>query len=569
METGEFLEDLFGEETGYVYAPIKGRLFEPHFFKWPEKKEKLLTHILTKSQDAEVYIGPMLFKAAKVHPLTFKGTHYIWTEFDGNAPRTFDVEPTIRIQSSLEGYEHWYWRLDKFTADVDEITDITKRLAYQLEADLSVWDYATVLRPPGTFNHKRKAPVTVLRELDSAYPLDSFEFLPKLPDQVNVKVNSTTLPKVEHLIARYTWNDDAFDLLTKEAHELGAPNETGDRSGALYRLGMYCAEMGMSNDEIFVILKHVDARWKKYHGRTDADKRLVGLVSSIRTKKAAQYEVSESSGIYRLKDFLKTKIKLKWIIPGLLPVAGSGLIFGPSAVGKSTFTLRMLIAIATGAERFLDWEIEREQKVLFISLEMPHDELDLFIQDMNLSEAELEKLQENFFIWPIGHAYPFDTKDQQIELLKYVDQFGIELVTIDSLGVSTYGSISNQDDMKRLFSFLNEDLRKARGCGYFLIHHPRKPGVSDVRKPQDFYDAYGDTYIINNAQTVINLNPVSGTRKRVNVFKSRLSVDQRSFDIKQLSDRSFEVVETKVTKKEPVEADSPGIFKLGARKSDS
>lgn len=565
--TSDFVDELFGEQEGVVYAPTKTAYWNQKFFNWPQQRQELLDH-LNDYTAREVYISPILFTEPRVHPSTFKGTYYLYSEFDGTVPDSPSIPPSVRVQSSFSGYEHWYWRLDEFTTDPAQVQNYTKRLAYALEADLSVWDYAVVLRPPGTYNHKRGMPVRLLDSTKISYNLSTFDTLPEAPVQLTVDIDKSKLPELQLLLAKYNWNDDAYDLLTKPLDALGNTTGHKDRSAAMCRLAIHCADMGMANDEIFVVLDEVDQRWKKFTSRTDRERRIEGIISYARSKQAERAEITDDTAVFRFKDFMNTNIKMKWVIPGLLPVAGSAVIFGPSSVGKSTFMLRMAIAIATGERFFLDWPIEREQKILFTSLEMPHDELKLFISQMNLTDEQYDKLQENFFIWPIGHPYPYDTPDQQIEVLKYIDQFGIELNIIDSMGEASYGSISSQDDMKKMYSFLNEDLRKERGCGYFFIHHPRKPSSGENKQP-DFNDAYGDSYIINRAQTVINLNPSGAGRIKVSIPKSRLSLENQSFFIKRKNDRSFEKIDSKPTKREAVKdevyEDSPGILGFGSK----
>lgn len=571
-ELEEFVDLLFKNTEGIVYAPTKqGKAWRQKFFEYPVQKSELIEH-LRDNETRDTYLSPVLFSAPQVHPSTFKGTYYLYSEFDGNAPADPKIEPTIRIQSSFAGYEHFYWELDTFITDADKLQDLTKRIAYDLEADLSVWDYAVVLRPPGSRNHRRHMTAQLLKKTDIVYNVESFKGLPDPPSSIDVVIDKENLPPLQKLILKYRWSSDAANLLTKSRDELGSTSFSkgyGDRSAAMTRLGLHCAEMGMSNDEIYVVLDEVDKRWGKFIGRHDRERRLDGLISYIRTQKAVQAETVDETVVYRFQDFLETSINIKWVIDGLLPVAGSSVVYGQSGIGKSTFVLRMGIAIATGAEEFLGWPIKRKQKVMFVSLEMPHAELKYFIQQMGLPQETLQKLQENFFIWPIGHPYPFDTKNQQSEILKFVDQFEIDLMIIDSLGESSHGSISSQDDMKLLYSFLNEDLRKDRNCGYLFVHHPRKP-AADKADNDDYDDAYGDTYIINRAQTVIKLTSKQPGRIKVNVPKSRLSLENSSFYIKRQTDRSFVREEEKKSEpKKSVVEETPGLLSFGKKGIDA
>jgi archaellum biogenesis ATPase FlaH len=532
--TNEFLSDLFDGQEGIVYSPIKGDTFKQYFFEWPQERSKLEDH-LKNFHDRDVYLSPVLFSAKRISPETFKGTNYLWTEFDGTIPNDA-IEPTMRVMSSQEGHEHWYWKLDKFVTDKVQIEDLTRRIAYHYGADLSVWDYQNVLRPVDTWNHKRNKPVTLVSRNDNTYTIDHFLWVPIPPAGTKVSISTTGLPSRDEILAKYKWKFDALDLLFKEVPK-------GRRSDALARLAHEAAEVGCSNEEIYVLLEERDSVWGKFVGRTDRQKRLEALIATIRGKRVITAEIVQgTTEVYRYMDFMNTNVELKWAIEGLLPVAGSMVIFGKPGIGKSTYSLRLAMSLSLGDDYFLDWKIVNPQRTLFISLEMQHDELKEFFKDMNISEERSHRLQENFFVWPVGHAYPLDTPDQQIELLKYIKMHKIELLVIDSLSLSMYGDVSNDNDVKRLNSFLNEDVRKDLKCGYIFIHHPRKAGI-DTSKEKNLDDAFGSIYITANAQSVIILSQKPGSpRLHVKMDKTRMSKGEKEFDIERTNDRGFTLV---------------------------
>lgn len=534
--SNEFLSDLFGEEEGIVYAPTKERGWSQYFFDWQTERDALIEH-LGKYNDTDVYVSPVLFNDRKITPEAFKGTNYIWTEFDGQVP-TDVIEPTMRVMSSQEGHEHWYWRLDHFETDRTIIEDLTRRIAYHYGADLSVWDYQNVLRPVDTWNHKRNKPVVLLAKTNKTYRVDDFLWVPIPPVGTRVDVKLGELPPRDIILAKYKWKIDTLDLIFKEA------SEVTDRSRALMRLAFDAIEVGCSNEEAYVIIEERDRAWGKYLGRNDRDKQLNNCIARARSKKLAVAEVNldQAAEVYRFADFMNTTIKMKWAIEGLLPVAGSMVVLGKEGIGKSTFLLRMAMETALGKDFFLNWKIITKQKILFVSLEMQHGELKEFFFDMKIPSELWEELQEQFIIWPIGHAYPFDVPDQQPELLKWVDTHKIDLVIIDSLSLSMLGSVKSDDDVKRLNAFMNEDLRKDRNCGYIFIHHLRKKGIEE-KKIDDLDDSFGSRYITANAQTVMLLSQKPGSPKlNVKLLKTRMTIGSRDFDIERTSNRGFKLV---------------------------
>jgi archaellum biogenesis ATPase FlaH len=539
--TNEFLSDLFGDQEGYVYSPVKegGTNWKQHFFAWPQERDQLEGHIENYNQ-RDVYLSPVLFNEKRIAPETFKGTNYLWTEFDGTVPSKSTVkdliDPTMRVASSIEGHEHWYWRLDNFVTDKVVIEDLTRRIAYYYGADLSVWDYQNVLRPVDTWNHKRNKPVTLVSRNETVYSVEDFLWVPIPPAGTKVSIEHGELPSRDAILAKYKWKLDALDLLFKEVPK-------GRRSDALARLGHEAVEAGCSNEEIYVLIEERDRVWGKFVNRSDRQKRLEAIVATVRRHKANKAEILQGAPeVYRFYDFMNTNITMRWAIEGLLPVAGSMVIFGKPGIGKSTFSLRLAMDLALGKEHFLLWKIVRPQRVLFISLEMQHYEVKEFFNDMKIPQDEQQQLQEQFFIWPIGHPYPLDTPDQQIELLKYIKMHKIELIIIDSLSIAMYGSVKDDDAIKRLNSFLNEDVRKDLKCSYIFIHHPHKKN-DEQRKVDDMDDAFGSTYINANAQTVIVLSQKPGSaRISVKLLKTRMSIGLKNFEIERTSERGYVLV---------------------------
>lgn len=534
----EFLTDLFGDQEGIVYSPVKGEVWKQFFFEWPQEQDKLERH-LDDFDKRDVYLSPVLFTERRIAPETFKGTRFLWTEFDGKIPTDVKDPPTMRVSSSVEGHEHWYWRLDKFVTDRILIEDLTRRIAYYYGADLSVWDYQNVLRPVDTWNHKRNKPVTLVSRSDQIYSIDNFLWVPIPPAGSKVDISLGKLPPKDQILAKYKWTYDALDLLFKDKIERGS------RSDALARLVHECLEIGLSNEETYVLLEDRDSVWGKYVGRSDRQRRLESTIANVRGRKNFVAEVTHGAPeVYRFHDFMKTDIQLKWAIKGLLPVAGSMVIFGKPGVGKSTFSLRLAMALALGREKFLNWDIVNKQKVLFVSLEMQHYEVKEFFNDMKISEEEQQALQEQFFIWPIGNPYPFDTPDEQAELIKHIKMHKIELVIIDSLSIAMYGSVKDDDAIKRLNSFLNEDIRRDLKCSYIFIHHPRKRGIGEERKTDDQDDSFGSTYINANAQTVVVLSSKPGsTRIHVKLLKSRMTLNdgKKDYEVERTPDRGFKL----------------------------
>ncbi|HEY0771164.1 MAG TPA: hypothetical protein VGD31_12600, partial [Sphingobacteriaceae bacterium] len=235
----EFLYDLFGDQEGIVYSPTKENGWTQYFFDWQTERDALIDH-MSKYDRTDVYVSPALFKERRISPQSFKGTNYLWTEFDGSIPKDA-IEPTMRVVSSKEGHEHWYWKLDHFETNKTILEDLNRRIAYHYGADLSVWDYQNVLRPVDTWNHRRQRPVVLLSKTNKTYRVDDFTNIPIPPLSSRVDVTLGELPPRDEILAKYKWPSDTLDLLFKEA------DEVSDRSTALMRIAFDAIEIGCSN----------------------------------------------------------------------------------------------------------------------------------------------------------------------------------------------------------------------------------------------------------------------------------------------------------------------------------
>lgn len=423
-EITEFVDTLFStEDKGYAYSPTKDEHgdWETHFFKWPQKRQELILHILTHSLDFDVYLSPSLFKAPSAKQQAWKGTHYVWIEFDGNVPEKLPKgipEPSIRVQSSEQKHEHWYWRLQEFNTDGSSIAGLCKSLTYTLDADKSGWDYNQVLRPPGSLHQESTRRVRLLGKSDSTYSFADFKGLVKLEDIKSEVGVSKDLPELKATVAKYSWDADAWDLFNKETQPVGA------RSSAMTRLGFHCVEMGMSNDECFTILFDADERWGKYKHRSPEDraKRLTGIISHCRGKKEldAELRLTDRDGFVSLGDFRTSDIKVKWLYDQFLTERGLGIISASPGIGKTTVSIRLGFNAALGLDFFI-WKYvgESGRRVAFLSLEMSGVECSKFITDMwpSFNKEQQDVLDKNFFLLPLGYSLPLADKKHQQAIL--------------------------------------------------------------------------------------------------------------------------------------------------------
>lgn len=542
-----FLDTLFGNQEGYVYCPTKNvdtEYWQPYFFKWPSQKTPILTHLMDQSKDKDCYVAPSLFKAPSDKKQAWKGSNHVWIEFDGNAPRKLPEgipEPTIKIQSSVKGHEHWYWRLSDFITDYKVVEGLCRQLAYTLDADKSGWDASQVLRPPGTLHQESKRRVKVLTSRDDKLKIEKFVKLVEAPEPAVIETTFDDLPSVDSVVAKYTWPEDAYDLFKKQQQPIGS------RSSAMTRLGFHCVEMGMTNEECYAVLYNADERWGKYKSRSPSDraKRLIGIITHCRSKKELDRELNLNSlsedAFVALGDFRATDLKVRWVFRDFLPEQGLGTISAMPGVGKTTLSIRLGCSVVLRSD-FLKWkcELKEQQKVGFLSLEMAAMECKKFIMDMwpSFTPEEQETLDHNFFLLPLGYSMALDSKQYQQFVLDQIDRHGLTFLIIDSLKAAT---TLDEKKLEKFYNWINKEVRLNRKVTVWIIHHNRKPANEGPRKPKGLEDLYGDVFIAAHPTTVISLWRTAKGHFEVIPLKIRLAEETDPFRIRRTEHLNFEV----------------------------
>lgn len=536
-ETELFVDYLYDGLEGYVYCATKDPTgnFQQYFYEWPAQRSDLLTFISEHGDQHDTYVAPAVFKEPDAHRKHFKATNVVWAEFDGEVPTELSgtPKPTLRVISSFAGHEHWYWRLSAPETSADTVEHINRSITYFLGADASGWDCNQVLRPPSTTNHKNGQRVHIIRKSDLSVGLDDFSELPP-PPEIQPEITLDVIPDALDVLLKYSWPDEAVKLFRTTSIEQGG------RSSALMKLGYFCAEMGMSDVEIFAVIRNADDRWGKFKDRTDRNKRLTDLITRVRIKYPSLISNDEDFiPVFGLRSLLDSEIEIEWVIPGLLQEQGYMLLTGVSGVGKTQVSLRIALALALG-RNWLGFEIDRPHRVLVMSLEMGHADIKYFLETMtqDMSEEDLDLLEQNLIIVPYGEAIYMDTEagKQQLEtIIKTVEPEG---VFFDSVGSTTAGRISEEGPVKALMDY-NDHLRKKYGVFTWYIHHMRK-AQGDNKKPKNLADVYGNQYLVNRATSVYCLWQDKGkSRIEVIPLKKRLSKLEPVWEITRLVNLDF------------------------------
>lgn len=547
----EFCSFLYGEEEGYVHVPIKRPEDDKYeydfFFQWPAQRQDLLDHVARYSKSAEVYITPGMFRRRSSSVVDAHGSYVAWADFDGNVPSLEELEdagvphPTLRVQSSVVGREHWYWRYEQFNTDIASIQGINKSICYALEGDTGAWDAGHSLRPVGSINHKRGGlPVIIKTHTSNHYRPEDFSKVPVPQESYNLEqFKRENIPSSVDVLMKYNWSEEARQLIRK------AHIKEGSRSSALTALTYHCCESGLDNSEVYSILNWKDRHWKKFSTRPDKERYYVDLINYARQK--VPYEgikdtpvLADEIKTYSFKEVLAHVDNTDWIIEGLLPRKGICYLVGRPGTGKTTLGIGLSACLALN-KNYLDWHSNegKPYKVLNLSLEMSLEDINQFYSDLrkNFSDEEIEHLDENFHTYASPEKIKFYQATSPImgKFLRKLENLKPDIVLVDSASYSLASNLSNQEEVTKSIEVL--DMIKDRyGCSFIFIHHARKEPPGHGYKETDLDDMFGSVFIAASAASVIAIkqnkdystnNPLMDIR----YLKSRFSADNTGFSV--------------------------------------
>lgn len=511
-ELEEFTEFLFGEQTGFVYSPVKrpNNDWIINFFEWPQQKEQLCDWIRTEAVESDSYLSPVIYSEKKATREFVKSSQVVWIEVDGNPNFEYRgiSEPSYAVQTSSELNKHIYWRIPVSKPEV--VDDINYRLTYFLEADSSGWNVNHVLRPPETINHKpgKNLPVKVVLRTDHHYLTSAFDKAPEVRRFEPVELLS--IPDPQEPIKRLP------DPL-KSLVQIKLPGYNQDRSDFLMNAGYQLAEYGLSHAEIVSCILMMDLRVKKFLGRHDQLERVTQL-ASIAILKYEHMQAKNALVFYSPMEIIRSDRVLEWYMPSILPKKGFMFLTGPPSVGKTAFVSDMMYALTTNTP-WLNIDPTQECDIVYFCIEMFWEEQKHFWDIQKAGWPNLELWDQNLQV-----AFDKDVSEAKIGLA--VDKLRPKIVVIDSL--SEVLSDSKEEEARRITKFVQR-LQEDYGTSFIFIHHNRKSdNTQSVKKPRSLSDLYGSYILAKSCQTVLSLWRDEGSRfHELDFLKGRFLPDEK------------------------------------------
>lgn len=528
----EFLQFLYEEREGFSYVPTKipeTKIWEEHYFEWPRQEHELIEHIRDRSASFEVYVSPALFRSPSAKKSAFKSSGVVWVEFDGEVPtnRQGLPEPQRIIRSSTVDHQHWYWKLPAPIEDADYLEHITKRITYGLQGDLGTWNCNRVLRPVGSKHHESGKAVLQVHTEEGYTGDHEFLILPTPPEGITGEAFKGEIPPVEDVIRKYPIPDKLWHRI-----QLARPR---DASASLCFVAYSAAELNCNDAEVMSLLMHVDAKWGKYKGRSDRMRRLTNILDRAKLKRPKTPAEEEAARPWFIVqnpfEIIESQEEVKWIIPEIIHETGLGFLTSQPGVGKTQFSIRTALGLATG-KNFIDWEIAEPKKILFLTLEMHPLELKWFFAQM-LAEAEerdKELIRENFKVVSLDRRLMLELREHQERYRELIEEYAPVGAFIDSFSTALKGSSSDYDSANEALRFIRELSHSTKSFTWY-VHHDRKP-MQGSKTPIGLADMYGSQAMERDASIAMNMYENKDGDIELRCTKARLS---KRFETKVLT----------------------------------
>lgn len=469
------------------HTGVTGSVWMPHIFKIGHKTdEKFREGAVINSRNPQFpelrdsvdwYWTPGVSSSDSRKAKDYPGQRAVWVDCDEsyNDKLLESLKPSFMWETS-PGHKQAVWLMKEEIARSEFHRDgFIGMLTQALGADKSGVDIGQLLRVPGTFHHKK----------------DTF--------QGKILRSAGTVCTRGQILTRVA---RGLGFAPGLASELGADDPYGDRSKVLWRFARNAAELGLPQDLTFKLIRAT--KWNKWKDEPERLKEDIGRAyeqqpdipkkdperdqANDQREHHEEDEPVEAWGMATVDTFGPVIRKpVSWVVPGIIPEGGCGLLVSAPKVGKTRIAIEMALGLATGRKP-LGIQLRRPLAVGFFSLE---DGEYLFSSRLNTGiNASAGRHQ---YHWD-GHIKPdlswqpaqpmslftnfaqidlSDDEDKQ-RLFETIVKYELKLVIIDTLSMAIGKSdVSNSKDMYAILKDI-KTIAKSTGCAIMFIHHTRK-----------------------------------------------------------------------------------------------
>lgn len=193
------------------------------------------------------------------------------------------------------------------------------------------------------------------------------------------------------------------------------------------------------------------------------------------------------------------------------------LISGGTGVGKTQLALQLGICIAAPMP-FLNFNIEEQKKVAYVSVEMSHGQIAWFLRQMvrSISVKDLA-----FRVLPIGQTVSILTEEAKNFYRQLAENY--DVIIIDTLGASTHTALSDEDAARVIVDFFNELTLLDKTV--IVVHHDAKNTTGSRTE-----NVYGSRLFGDRARTVLRMHKDRNDKSKAMLEFSKISLAREPDD---------------------------------------
>jgi hypothetical protein len=239
------------------------------------------------------------------------------------------------------------------------------------------------------------------------------------------------------------------------------------------------------------------------------------------------------------------------VIRGIFPKGFPTSIYGEGGIAKSTIALHMCMSIASFQKEWLGYPIDQPSPCLYVDFELDREEQGTRAQRIAKGMG-IEIPDDLHYLWASGFRF----SDVFPLILEAVDELGVRVVSLDSLGMALEG-----DALKGavIIDFFRDriDQLKRRGVSVLIVDHQSglRPGESYQNKAQ-----YGSVYkgYLSRSRLQLELDERNevGTRVIVRQNKTNFGAPQVPFVVQPLFEENKIVLKREALSEEDLREES-------------
>ena len=474
----------------WQHSGVAGSVWVPHIYKIGQPDhEKFREGAVVNARkpvfpdmrdSVDWYWTPAVSSSDSRRAKEYPAQRAVWVDCDESYDRKLleSLKPSYMWETS-PGHLQAIWLLKAPIASNEFHRDgFIGMLTQALGADKSGVDIGQLLRVPGSTHHKKK------------------------PFKGVVHASGGRVWTQGQLLQRVA---RGLGFSAGLASELGAEDPYGDRSKLLWKFSRNAAELGLAQDLTFKLIKATAwNKWKDEPDRLREDIANAYAQQPATPKDPERQQASElhdahededapveAWGMATVEQFGQIIRKpISWVVPGIIPEAGCGLLVSAPKVGKTRIAIEIALGLATGRKP-LGIQLSRPKAVGFFSLEDGEYLFSSRLNDgLNKSQGRQKyhwdghiKRSDKGLTWEPPIPMNLFTNFAQIDLsededkqrlYETIEKYELKLVIIDTLSMAV--GKSNVSDSKDMYAILKDlkTIAKATGCAIMFIHHTRK-----------------------------------------------------------------------------------------------